>query len=502
MIAEHHSCGGTLPQITPEACVRTHPPSSVSGVVESTWLPRRLLLILLIGLLVRLGLWVWFAPLPPRITDELDYTRLAKNLLQHGEFGFEPGKLTSLRPPLYPFLVAGVYGVFGLDNNQAVRLLQVFLSLLNVWVLYHLGREVLCRRAGLILAGAFAFYPTMLGYSQLLLTEVVFTLLLTASCFAVVRFYRTEQMGWLAVAGLLLGLSALTRSVVWMAPPFLACWVVLTARSPWTQRLVGAGVLLLSFSATIAPWTIRNTRLQGTFVTIDTMGGRNFMMGNYAHTPLYRAWDAISLEGDKAWETEVRQAYPTEMLSSQGKIDKLALRQGLQFVRENPGLTLLRDVIKFFDFWGLERELIAGAKQGFFGPIPLGVILLMTVVILASYVPSMFLAIFGALFAPPPDRRVHWFFLLVMAFICGMHTLVFGHSRYHLPLMPLVLLYATTAWLHRKTIWEHRRSGRFMLGVGLCLLLLAGWSWNVVAGDWNLVRRMLGQMSSLSLIIR
>ncbi len=453
---------------------------------------RALGLILVAGLAVRLGLWLWFAPLAPHIVDEQEYNRLAHNLLAHGEFAYEPGRPTSLRPPLYPLLVAGVYAVAGVDNFQAVRLVQVLLSLATVWLVYRLGREAFSERVGLWAATLIAFYPTLLGMNNLILTETLFTLLLTAACYAVVRYYRQEKVGYLALAGLLLGLAALTRSIVWLSPPLLAGYVLLTARCSLARRALGAGVMVLAFAATVAPWSVRNTLLQGTFVTIDTMGGRNFLMGNYAYTPLYRSWDAISLEEDKAWYHEVMDRYPQELRTTQGKIDKLALKEGLAYVREHPGQTALRDVIKFFDFWGLERELIAGLPRGYFGHVPSPAALVLGVVILVSYPAALFLGIFGVLFRPAADRRLHWLLLAVIAFVCALHTLVFGHSRYHLPLVPLLLLYAAAVCVDWGSVWQQRRTGLFRLAGALCLLFVAGWCWNFVAGDWEQLRGVLG----------
>ncbi|HEY8504174.1 MAG TPA: hypothetical protein VIL46_06295, partial [Gemmataceae bacterium] len=71
---------------------------------------RPLALILLAGAAVRLALWLWFDGLPPRIVDERHYSAIAVNLVQRGEFAYEPGRPHSMRPPLYPFFVAGLYG--------------------------------------------------------------------------------------------------------------------------------------------------------------------------------------------------------------------------------------------------------------------------------------------------------------------------------------------------------------------------------------------------------
>jgi hypothetical protein len=45
----------------------------------------------------------------------------------------------------------------------------------------------------------------------------------------------------------------------------------------------------------------------------------------------------------------------------------------------------------------------------------------------------------------PVDVRMHWFLLLLIAFVCAAHTAVFGHERYRLPLMPLMIIYGLPA---------------------------------------------------------
>src|SRR5437870_4423047 len=108
-----------------------------------------LLWILLAGAVVRLALWIWFEDRSPQIWDEQEYNQLAVNLVRDGEFGFSSGQPTSIRPPLYPALVAGVYQLCGLENFQCVRLLQAGMSLLTVLVLVELGAAVYSRSVGI-----------------------------------------------------------------------------------------------------------------------------------------------------------------------------------------------------------------------------------------------------------------------------------------------------------------------------------------------------------------
>ena len=467
---------------------RSLPPSSCWGMHLAV-----LLLILAVGAGLRLGLWTYFAGQTLHIEDEQDYNQLACNLVQHGEFAFEPGVPTSLRPPLYPVVVAGVYRLFGLENYQTVRLVQAILSLVNVVLLYRLGSAVLSRKAGLWLAGLYAFYPSLLGYNNLLLTEVLFTFLLCAFCDGLIRALQHDSLPYLVLAAVLLGLAALTRSVVWLFPPVLAGFLLLAFRGSWRRRLLASATFVVVFAVVLAPWAYRNTRLQKTFIAIDVMGGRNFMMGNYRYTPLYRSWATIGLQGDKSWIHEVVQTYPNEQPQprTQGQIDKLAMRQAVKFIAANPGLTFQRDVVKFFDFWGLERELIAGGDGGYFGSLSGPVLVGLAVLLCGSYVLALFAGLFGMVLAPPADRRVHLFLLLVVAFICALHTLAFGHSRYHLPLMPLVLVYTANAVIHRKEIWQQRRRWPFWLACGFCAVFAAGWLWTMVVADPDRILHLL-----------
>jgi hypothetical protein len=84
--------------------------------------------------------------------------------------------------------------------------------------------------------------------------------------------------------------------------------------------------------------------------------------------------------------------------------------------------------------------------------------------------------------------------VLVIALICLVHTVTFGHSRYHLPLMPIVLLYAASAAARARDIWARRGRPSFWLAAGLSSLFLLGRAWEitVVDGDryWNLLRAL------------
>lgn len=432
--------------------------------------------ILLGALALRLAVWVLFQGVPLQIWDERDYNRLAVNLATRGEFAFEPGQPISLRPPLYPATLGAIYRLAGVENYQAARLYQVALGLVIVLLAYGLGRELGSRRVGLWAAGLCAGYPSLVIYTGFLLSELQFTALLLAGCLAVAIAYRRHSVVWLAFGGALLALTALTRSALWpfpivMVPFLLACW-----RGRVLSRLGAVCVFTAAFALVLAPWAVRNTRLQQALTIVDCMGGRNLMMGNYEHTPLFRAWAAIEMEGDQAWHTVLRQKDPTARGVTQGQLDKKAMRYAAHYMAAHPLQTIQRDVVKFFNFWGLEREVIAGVTRGSYGDWSSSALLGLTVMLLGSYAAAMLLGLLGAIAVPPANPRVFAFIVLVIAVVCGAHTLTFGHSRYHLPVMPLVLVFAATAIAGARAVRQRRETWSFRLALAMGLVLIMAWT--------------------------
>jgi len=468
------------------------------------------------AILFRLVLLDWFADLPPKgfderknqeqagiavitkfhsplkIWDERDYDTLATNLFYYGEFSFDKGEPASLRPPLFPFFLCTVYQFFGLGAYQAARAFQVVLSLVTIFLVYDLGTRVYDRKTAVVAAGFYAFYPSLLVDNYLILTETLFTFFLIAGVWSLIRGFQEESFWWVPASGVLFGLGALTRSVLWVFIPVLSVYVFLCWKGTWKPRLIASGAVFLAAALTIAPWSIRNTMLEKTFLAIDSMGGRNLMMGNYEYTPLHRSWDAISITGEKSWDAVLAKAEPESLKSTQGQKDKMAMRYAIKFALTHPFLTMRRDTVKFFDFWGLEREQIAGAARGWFGPIPKPAIVVLGAMLVGAYVFGLFLGIFGGILSPPSDRRAFGLMLLVIGFICTMHSLSFGHSRYHLPLMPLILTFGAAAVVKMRSFESLLSRRSFWYAAGVCGVFTLAWAWDLLAVEGDRVTQVFG----------
>src|SRR5262249_41768577 len=148
------------------------------------------------------------------------------NVLQHHSYSVEteePFAPTFLRVPGYPLFLAGVYKIFGIDNNTAARIIQAVVSTVTCWLVALLAlawspphwdtRER--RRVFLLALGASALCPFTAIYVSTILTETWATFFATASVLAASVALRAEnrskRISWWTAAGLLGGAVTMFR---------------------------------------------------------------------------------------------------------------------------------------------------------------------------------------------------------------------------------------------------------------------------------------------------
>src|SRR5437764_8139162 len=134
-------------------------PSSPSGSAR----PRRLLFALLaLALVLRLAHWwavrnePFFAQL---VMDSQEYDRWARGIAGGDWLGSE----VFFQAPLYPYLLALLYRLFG-ASLDAVYLFQIALSVAGIYALFRAGLEVVGEELGLAAAGLAAIYGPFLFY--------------------------------------------------------------------------------------------------------------------------------------------------------------------------------------------------------------------------------------------------------------------------------------------------------------------------------------------------
>ena len=155
---------------------------------------RRLLAIAFVaGLAMRFALLWGTAGLGPKVEDEQQYTRIAENVVTGNGFSWAAGQPTSIRPPLYPGLLAATWTLVGTTSFQAIRAIQILLSLATAALVFLLGRAAWNERVGAAGAAICWLYPALIFYDSLILTETLFTFLLIAFVAATVTLVKTPR---------------------------------------------------------------------------------------------------------------------------------------------------------------------------------------------------------------------------------------------------------------------------------------------------------------------
>jgi hypothetical protein len=235
------------------------------------------------ALLAGLVLRVWFAGhLPCVAGDTFTYGDIARNLLQHGAFGFTvngptPGSIeirpTLIRLPGYPMFLAACFRLFGVDHYRAVMNVQIAADLLTCCLAGALAGRLFGRRAGLVVLWLAALCPFTANYVAAPITE---TLVLTTIAIAFYGFARWQDAGagfsgWLWVVAAALAWSVLLRPdqgllAAAMLPAML--WRALAQRGAQRGKREGrlraampVAAAALCVLLPLAPWTVRNWRV-------------------------------------------------------------------------------------------------------------------------------------------------------------------------------------------------------------------------------------------------
>ncbi len=360
----------------------------------------------------------------------------------------------SYQPPLYTLFVASILALPALGVG-AVKVVQVLLSVLTVFVVYRIGRSWFDERCALVAAALCALYPNFIAFTHYLWSETLFVFLVTlAFAYATKRGHASRAE--LVIAGLLFGLAALTRSAILYFRPIVGLWLAWVHRGQGRRALVKP-LLLLAALVPIAPWTVRSSLLHEGFVLIDTNGPFNLWRGNTPATFADRAnppggtyappFDGLPLMPVASQnprllvETVKRdlvQQQPTDL-----EIARHARRLAWSHIREEPTTFLHRGWIKIVDMWNPTSFLLRQFRVGAYGETNAAVQAVLSWCAVLGFLFVMGAGLVG-LIASHRDPQA-WLVIALVLFFTAIHASTFGLTRFRLPLMPFVILFAGRA---------------------------------------------------------
>ncbi len=232
------------------------------------------------------------------------HTYKFKSLQENFGFGWEMGRIgeaiasghgfsnpfvaptgpTAWEPPLYPYLTAGVFQIFGIYSRASAFVLlsinSVF-SALTCIPIFLIARRIFSEKVAAGAAWTWALLPYVMYWCTRWVWETSLSALLLAVIFwlALTMEERDGLRPWLFF-GLLWGIAALNSTVLLAFLPVSGLWAWYRRAQRGKPSLTGVVLASLVFAACIAPWLGRNYQTFGRFIFIRDNFGAELRLGN------------------------------------------------------------------------------------------------------------------------------------------------------------------------------------------------------------------------------
>jgi Dolichyl-phosphate-mannose-protein mannosyltransferase len=296
----------------------------------------------------------------------------------HWEFGYEIGRVarsidigrgfadpywadtgsTALLCPVYPYLMAGVFGVFGIYTRASALVflaLNSFLSTITSVPIFFIARKSFDLRTAKLAAWVWAFFPYAINFSATTMWYHSFTGLLLAMLFLVtLSLASSDQMSAWAGFGVLFGVAALTNPVILGVAPFLGGWLCIQLARQRKRVTAASAIGILAMSVTILPWPIRNDLVLHRPILFKDGFWMEVCVGNVNNSLHW--WDG---EEHPSGSTVEREQY--QRLGEIGYMEEKR-RRAIEYIENHPGRYAIRSlrhvVFMWTGFWSFNHEYL------------------------------------------------------------------------------------------------------------------------------------------------
>lgn len=433
---------------------------------------------------------------------------LALRIATENFWGDEP----FFRAPLYPYFLGILYRIFGHDY-LIPRVVQALIGAVSCIFVFLIGKRIFGHVVALLAALLASFYWILIYYDGEFLIPVLSVFLNLLLLFLLLRKtepgrsenfegfqgasrnptepcgpadLRTRGPGEKSffAAGLVLGLSAVARPNILIFLPCVVLWLVVVCRDQgWKRIAFLSSVLAVGASMMILPVTLRNYFVGNDLELISSQGGVNFFIGNNsksdgktpcqpAYVPIWEDYlfkrkhkENIWVE-DNIWRTSKIIAEKTigrELRPSE--ISRFWYKQAAKFVTKRPWSFLKLFLKKIYFLWNAYE--IPSNDRIYVFMVNSKVLKFLSYLHFGIVGP---LSLLGMGLCLKEWRRYLLFYLYVIGYGFSI-VLFFVNMRYRVPLLPILLLFASYAvvWLVQK-IFE--RQYRRLIVAGLILIAL------------------------------
>lgn len=425
-----------------------------------------LLIIITLAFGLRLIFFSTVQPWNERITNEpaiesdaLEYNQLALSIISDKSFE----NFNSFRTPGYPLFVALLYSMSS-SSVQFVLLVQIFVSLASIFLIYKIAVLFLQPKISLLSAFLFAFDTTQATYTVSLLTETLFVFLFLLSVYCFCNYLKYNNILSLCISALILGLATLVRPILIFFPVVVVPIILIERDMKTTHKLIRILCFVLIFFLTVSPWLLHNYSKYGE-AKLSSISGLNLLYYNAAYTEASKTGKSVD-EARKEFNIKAAELgadtadiYCFKNSSIYSAIAKQYIKGNLLLYAKQH----LKGTINMFKGFGVQKlamtlNLTAESnhseyigRSGIFNRITnfikgksAGILLLY--LLLGLYLWTNYIFSVYGIFVLCKDRKMIMIILLFILIILYFAALtgVVGYPRYRIPLIPFINILCAT----------------------------------------------------------
>jgi tetratricopeptide (TPR) repeat protein len=368
------------------------------------------------------------------------------------------------RAPFYAYFLGLIYAVFG-PSLAVSKIIQHIIGSATCSLIFLFSERYFGRRIAIVSGLVSAFYWVFIYFEDELLLDSLLVLFSLVLIWALMRAAEKTTMKWFFVAGMILGLAAITRPnylVIW---PVIAVWMFVVFGRKYKWVLARFTLLTLGCLIFILPVTLRNIIVGDDLVLIASQGGINFYIGNNERAT---GATAVMPEFGATWQyadCEYLARLETARLGQKMKPSEVSAfyyRRALRFIDEYPVKWLGLIFKKLSYFWN-SYEISNNQNLYFFRRFAS----------ISGILPPLFfiispLSIIGLVSIFRRERIYHIIGYFIIAYMLTV-VAFFVTSRFRLPVLPLVIILASSALLR---IVEKIKLKDFKTLIAICIALL------------------------------
>jgi|HubBroStandDraft_1064217.scaffolds.fasta_scaffold12558_2 4-amino-4-deoxy-L-arabinose transferase-like glycosyltransferase len=320
----------------------------------------------LVALAIRLGVMVFL--LPEQLDPQRDHWhfgyeagRIARSIVEGRGFSsplFEDTGPTAWMTPVYPYLVAGVFKLFGTYTKASAIVLLSLNALMSALVcilVFLIARVSFGDRVAKWSGWAWAFCPYAIYFPVERIWETWLATLLLCLLFLITLNLENENRLWKwTVFGLLWGLAALTSPALLSVLPFLAGWVIYRRQRRGQRWFAVNVVATIACIAVLSPWFIRNYEVFHRVVPFRDNLGIVLRLGTKGNTSYWGPYELGPWHNEQEWN-EFKQ------FGELAYFDKKK-QQAFEFIHAHPGwyvwTSFRRAVFLWTGYWSLDRDYL------------------------------------------------------------------------------------------------------------------------------------------------